>query len=289
MNEHLTDNEIAAVVQRGLERAERRTVEHLADCGDCNEAFMMASEITHDMAAEENVHHADFGENRGRGWWKVLASASALAAALFIVFGAPLREQWFGSRGTEALADASKMVEKRSTDGRLSGFPFQVRRTLRSGNPEDAELAQYQVDAAAAKILREPDSDPHATGVAYLLRGGGGRPYSGVTAYFEKALAEATPEERPAVVNDYAVALLAQGGDADLAQALSLLEGQWRKEPTPEVAFNRAVALERLGRDKEAVAAWDDYLKLDSNSQWAEEARSRKALMLELNPQLGRP
>lgn len=247
----------------------------------------MASDVKQQMEAEHNVEHGEFG--RGRGSWKMFASAAALAAALFIVFGGPLRERWFGPTGTEALAEASKAVELRATEGRLSGFPFQVRSNKR-GNPEDQEFSQYQVDGVVAKILREPEADPHATGVAYLVRGGGkGRPSATVTAYFEKALAEAKPDERAAVLNDFAVALMAQGGDAELARALTLLEEQWRKDKTPEIAFNRALVLQHMGRDREAVAAWDDYVKLDSNSQWAEDARKQKAWILDLNPQLGSP
>ena len=43
--------------------------------------------------------------------------------------------------------------------------------------------------------------------------------------------------------------------------------------PPPEAYFNRALALERLHLGDSARRAWDDYLKRDSTSGWADEAR----------------
>jgi tetratricopeptide (TPR) repeat protein len=284
MTDHITDNELAGIVEHGIRRADRRTVRHLAECGECNEALMMASEIEQQMQAEDGVERPEFGG--GRAWWKVAASAAALAAGLFVVFGAPLREKWFGPKGTEALAEASEGVRERATAGRLSGFPYQDWSPKR-GAEDDDDFAFLRIEPAAAKVLRDPEADPHATGVAYLVRKTEERArtsYATSVAYLEKALAKAEPEERAAVVNDLAVALLGAGSDADLARALQLLEEQWRNEQTPEIAFNRAVALEHQGRYKEAVAAWDAYLRLDPDSQWAAEAKRRKGYLLDLNP-----
>jgi tetratricopeptide (TPR) repeat protein len=42
----------------------------------------------------------------------------------------------------------------------------------------------------------------------------------------------------------------------------------------PTALFNRALALERLGEVKEALAAWQAYLAVDKQSGWADEARA---------------
>lgn len=42
-----------------------------------------------------------------------------------------------------------------------------------------------------------------------------------------------------------------------------------------EAVFNRAIALEKLFLDEEARRAWRDYLRLDGDSAWADEARLR--------------
>jgi hypothetical protein len=290
MTEHLTDNELAALVEHGPRGVDRSVVEHVADCGECREALIMASDVKQQMEMEHNVEHGEFG--RGRGAWKVFASAAALAAALFVVFGGPLRERWFGPKGTEALAEASKGVELRATAGRLSGFPYQRWQTMRGGDAEDEDLSFWKIEPVAVKVLRDPEADPHATGVAYLIRKANVNDranFGGSIPFLEKALATAKPEERSAVVNDLAVALIASGSDADLARALTLLEEQWRKEQTPEIAFNRATVLYHQNRDKEAVAAWDDYLRLDSTSEWAVEARKNRDTLLQLNPELRSP
>lgn len=284
MTEHISDSELAAMVEYGPERVERRVVEHVADCGECREALMMASEIREEMAAEENVKHGDFGGGSGTRW-KVLASAAALAAALFVVFGAPLRERWFGAKGTEALAQASRTVRYRATEGRLSGFPYQERRVMRGAKPGEEDLSLYQVEAAAAKILRDPEKDLHAVGVAYLVMSGEKRTYIDNVGVLERALAKASPDERAAVANDLAVALIARGSDADLERAVALT----RNLQTPEAAFNHAKALELLGRNKEALAAYDAYLKVETDPQWIKEGQKNRDFLLQLNPQLGSP
>ena len=85
------------------------------------------------------------------------------------------------------------------------------------------------------------------------------------------------------------MALIARGSNDDFARALTLLEEQWRKKQTPEIAFNRATVLYYQNRDKEALAAWDDYLRLDSTSEWAAEARKNRNTILQLNPELRSP
>jgi Tfp pilus assembly protein PilF len=42
-----------------------------------------------------------------------------------------------------------------------------------------------------------------------------------------------------------------------------------------EALFNRALALESLGQNDAARAAWEAYLKVDASSAWADEARQR--------------
>ena len=51
----------------------------------------------------------------------------------------------------------------------------------------------------------------------------------------------------------------------------------WSMEQSPEIAWNRALARELLEQKQEAIAAWNEYLKLDSDSAWAREARGRIA------------
>jgi hypothetical protein len=46
----------------------------------------------------------------------------------------------------------------------------------------------------------------------------------------------------------------------------------------PEAWFNRALALEQIPAMRDRVkAAWDDYLNVDSTSEWADEAKQHIA------------
>jgi CHAT domain-containing protein len=51
----------------------------------------------------------------------------------------------------------------------------------------------------------------------------------------------------------------------------------------PEPRFNKALCLEMLGAPDPAKSAWQEYLEIDSNSKWADEAR-RHLERLEQNP-----
>ena len=58
--------------------------------------------------------------------------------------------------------------------------------------------------------------------------------------------------------------------------ALDHLEALRRLSTSPEVLFNRALALEGLGLTFEARAAWSEYLESDGGSAWADEAYGRR-------------
>ena len=77
-------------------------------------------------------------------------------------------------------------------------------------------------------------------------------------------LTRAEKEQDPRSILDAYVA-------ADSALALDSLR--------VEARFNRAVALEWLHLRTDAIAAWSSYLAVDSNSEWAKEARERLGLL----------
>jgi CHAT domain-containing protein/Tfp pilus assembly protein PilF len=78
---------------------------------------------------------------------------------------------------------------------------------------------------------------------------------------------------------------LAAEGDEPLrhaSRALTWAEAALRHDPAlAEAHFNRALALERLSLTKDAAAAWEQYLEIDSESPWAEEARHRRRQLIE--------
>jgi len=72
-----------------------------------------------------------------------------------------------------------------------------------------------------------------------------------------------------------AVAVDQRDGQAqDIAKALAITERVIAADPSlAEGWFNRASAFEQMFMFDEARRAWQEYLRLDSNSGWAAEAR----------------
>ncbi len=63
-------------------------------------------------------------------------------------------------------------------------------------------------------------------------------------------------------------------------EALAAFASALRHQPRyAEAAFNRALVLTQLGRKLEAAQAWQDYLTLDAESDWAIAARARLAAL----------
>jgi CHAT domain-containing protein len=72
-----------------------------------------------------------------------------------------------------------------------------------------------------------------------------------------------------------------RGRPEDLLLALDAAEGALKLDPrSAGVHFNLALTEETLGLAANAAAAWNDYLAIDSTSDWAREARTRRDRML---------
>ena len=86
------------------------------------------------------------------------------------------------------------------------------------------------------------------------------------------------PNPDPKALNDLAAAYLvraARGNQPqDLAKALAAADRAVKADSSLiEAWFNRADALDRLSLGAEARDAWEEYLSLDGQSAWADEAR----------------
>ena len=85
---------------------------------------------------------------------------------------------------------------------------------------------------------------------------------------------------------DAAVVHLARAADdpVELAHAIGAAAAAYQRMPrSPEAAWNRAVVLEAASWLK-SNEAWDDYLRLDPGSEWAAEARRRRAALRAAQP-----
>ncbi|HEX2120186.1 MAG TPA: CHAT domain-containing protein, partial [Thermoanaerobaculia bacterium] len=193
----------------------------------------------------------------------------------------------------EMLADAANSLEHRVVEGRLSGgFDYKpLRPVVRNEGKGASEPIAMSVIGAVAKVQRaQSDVSPsalHATAVSHLLLGN----WDGAVEKMEAALRQETQREdraqaiaeskNVALLSDAAAAYHARGRNLDEPRsfviAVEAAERAWRLAPSPETAWNRALAIESLHLRESSIAAWGDYLKLDPDSPWAGEVRERIA------------
>ncbi len=284
------DESLAAFVDGNLTDSERVAIEgHLARCPRCYEIFagvLRQSPASQSSGSRALVFRPRFGT--GRRVTVALLAAALLAGICVSLF---FRLRPSGTHAIEsAIADLAQSVQSaqgtRRTAARLAGFPYGPEpRVTRSGSQERTETEEdYELRAHAPKILESFGGDPrpearHAVGLVYLVDGQPGSLDKAIEALEEAARAE-PPNAR--FLSDLSAAYLERerftGSDSDRERALEAATRALRLAPElPEAAFNRALSLAALSRSGEAQEAWDAFLKLDGASEWAEEARGRKA------------
>ena len=215
------------------------------------------------MATDLEMSEMPANVVRGPFGWFATAAALAAAAVLAIVV---LKPAFVYGPDIDDVNTAVQSLAFRPGSGRTGG-------ELRSDDDGKATLYGIAADA----------KDPHVQGLAFLFTATNAEELDGAMQTLDKAHAGASGDERDAIAVDLAAALLAYGGwrndAAALARALQLSDDVWKRTQSAEAAWNRAAALEALGRSEDAIRAWDDYLKLDPNSEWAAEAtQNRDAL-----------
>ena len=265
------EEQLAAFIDARLdERARLEVIEHLADCGECRDIVMTANEYE---ASLEQKGGAVVPGGFNRRWLPPLAAAAAVVAVLF---GVPsIREAILPVSGMAKLVKVGNDLPQRPMAVRLSGdFAYKTYSNPRGeGNdvPVDADLAETMVKLAAGEAVEKAKEDPtvknlHAAGVGEILAKN--------RADAVKTLEEAASKQPSSaeIQNDLAAAYLANG---DYERALAAAQKSWAIQQTHAAAWNIAVALDNSGRDAEAIAAWQNYLKLDATSPWADEARGK--------------
>lgn len=261
---HPTDETLAAFADATLSDAERQEVmKHLAECADCLEAVMWTTEM---KAVEEpvagNVVSAPFG-------WKRIVPLAA-AASLVIVLGLPQTRERLGFGPMREVTKFARSLEERPSDARLS-FDAEHKpatQRLRGGAKPGDPTTVYRADEAQALAEEKPTvANLHAAGTMLMLA----NKHHEAVGYLQRA-AKAAGDPSAALLTDLAAAYLEAG---DYRAALATAERAWRKEQTPVTAWNRALALQRVGtNDRAAKDAWETYLKMDGSSPWADEVRN---------------
>lgn len=259
--------ELAAFIDGRLSpERHAQVIEHLDTCLDCRDIVMTADQV----AIAEGQQPPNVV--RGRFWARVIFPAAAAAAIVALVFFGP-----FSQSGMERLVADSANLAKRPVAGRFSAdFPYHDHSAFRSGGEERAVTP---VDTAAWNLAAKAQDSPtaknlHAAGVAYLHLGP--ENYGRALASLEAAVAK--EPRNPAMLNDLAAAYLAMDNGA---AALKTADRSLVIEKSPAALWNRAYALQILGRVPQARAAWEAYLKADPSSPWAVEVNEEHLLYLD--------
>jgi len=219
----------------------------------------------------------------GMPWWRRWSLAPVLAGAtITAVLVAGLLWWRWEMRATPEAANqllARAYTSQRTLELRVPGAaygPLRVQRgPAESFTARPAPLLRAEA-LIASRLAAHPD-DPswlQAAGRADVLEG----KYDAAVEALQRAL-ELQPHSAD-VMFELAIAHFqrAQSEDRqeDYAAAYEFLSDVLSQQPQNATAlFNRAIVAEHQFLYQQALDDWEHYLKLDSTSQWAEEARNR--------------
>ena len=165
----------------------------------------------------------------------------------------------------------------RPTEARITGFNYAPKiEGTRGGSNKDENLDLALVKARAIEALRKNETAEslHNFGLVYLAENN----FDEAIIQFEKALGKKSDSAK--IHNDLGVAFIEKGkqkaegsfeyftrANNEIEKAIAL------DKNLTEAYFNRALVTELLNLPNPAKQAWENYLKLDSSSKWADEAR----------------
>lgn len=259
--------------------ARDRLVLHLASCDDCRDIVVMAAEMPAPvpastaaaMAAAPAAHRPGIG-------WRAMAALAVAATLVFAVYvrrdtpgdGTPPVDAW---QAIDAAQGRSRLNEARLalvTRHRPFAGPTRAGASPAMSFGAEAVAVRLAEAVAAADATARVDAE-HAAAVAALIAG---RPADAV-ARLDRLVADAAPT--PMRLSDLAAAHLALAvveSRMHWAAALDAADAALRLAPAfPPARFNRALALEGLGRAADARAAWQ-VVAADASDDpaWRDEA-----------------
>jgi tetratricopeptide (TPR) repeat protein len=256
--DELTDQYVAGEIQ-GAERAEMER--HFFAAPARREKMRIAA------ALKEHKQHV-----RGGKRW-VPPRELRIAASILIVFGLAFGVWWISrsdsdelNKGLSALQAAYR--EQRPLEPRVSALahsPFSQRR-----GPEVADSMKDTLRRAELHLEQAVKDKPtaeahHALGKVFLAQGR----FDEAIKEFDEALK--ANQNNAQIYNDLGVAWLEKG---DFNRSLENFNKALQLDPhLNEALFNRALTYEKQSRSEAAKADWSEYLKRDSSSPWAAEAR----------------
>src|SRR5947207_4046531 len=256
---------IAAFAEGSLKRHEIPAVlAHLEGCPRCLHAVEQTSNLV--------------ARTKPRLRWLAAAAAIAIIGLAVAAIRIVVDRQ---ARSPIARLVALAPREARILEPRLSGgFAYAPFEGPMRGKNAGTDTERLKLAGAAGEIIeqadrrRSPDAQ-HAAGVALALIE---QPLDAAARL--RISAERAPDDaklwNDVAAADYAAAQQLQRPSL-FPEALAAVDRALRADPNlPEALFNRALILERLGLPQQSREMWDRFLKIDSSSPWADEARVRQ-------------
>lgn len=258
---------LAAYLDGRLGEAERCGIEkHISVCDVCLDVVAEVMVLEGGVAGPEPALRAR--ARTPRPWVRSMAAAVLAALLLPALLYMARFTQGASLRGAPSESDG-RLVEARLTSP--MGEPRWTWVTARRDRDAAGVQADQRAPRAAAGAGRTAFA-LHSEGVARAVAGD----WAGAVFGFVAAT-RAQPDDAR-LQSDTAAAYLERastpGRAADVVHALAAAQRAISLDPAlAEAWFNRALALERLWLRSLASAAWVDYLRVDSLSPWADEAR----------------
>jgi len=220
----------------------------------------------------------------GAAWWQTLFSWPRPAFA-FAGIAVAVVAGWLGVRvlrppsAEQLLAEA--YTEHRTLEVRIPGAKYAPMRVERAaaGSSLDKSPSLLKAEALIGENLRKNPNDPawlQSKARADLLDGN----YESAIKSLQRALE--TKPDSPSLLTDLGSAYFVRAGAADRSidygNAIESLSKALAKSPDDRIAlFNRALACERMFLYTQAVDDWEHYLRVDTQGEWAEDARKHLA------------
>lgn len=197
-----------------------------------------------------------------------------IAASILIIVGLT-SGVWWALRGGESELDKGLAAlqtayqSQRPIEPRVSSLSYSPFAGSTRGSREDEQrkdtLRRAELHIAEAVKEKPTPEAHHALGKVYLAQGR----FDDAIKEFEQSLSGS--QNQAQIYNDLGVAWLEKG---DFNRSLDSFNKALQLDGNLlEALFNRALCYEKQSRSNEAKADWNEYLKRDSTSPWADEAR----------------
>jgi tetratricopeptide (TPR) repeat protein len=273
----LTEDTLTDYLEGGLDPAIKAASEvHLLGCDPCRSKLgfymrLLNEEITADETAMIESFTAEWEKqskqrigHRAGGWKRWFLSGAVAASLIMVVVSARLVVDRLSEPDSASDVVQLLLGQQRPFELQMSNEPHLP--ILRTRGTDDPGVSYGLLAGELSRL----SADSHEMGRFYLVQ----KDFKRAIDYLE--LAEKEVGANAEIHNDLGVAYLEGSGEAGLQKAGQEFRHALQANPSfAPAVFNLAMLYERMGAVSDAEAQWKRYLRLDSNSAWSVEARTR--------------